>query len=80
MSEYKPNTGKAWIMKPEAKQKRIDKYMTDPKYSWFVSLSDEEKQKRFRYTPAPSMASPSRRVRTARSKSVKRLVSRVSLS
>lgn len=46
MSEFKPNTGKAWIMKPEAKQKRIDKYMTDPKYSWFVSLSDEEKQQK----------------------------------
>lgn len=43
MSEFKPNTGKAWIMKPEAKQKRMDKMMT---YDWFPSLSDEEKQQK----------------------------------
>ena len=41
MSDFKPNTGKAWQTKPERKQKDMERLMA---FDWFQGLSDAEKQ------------------------------------
>ena len=40
MSEYKPNTGKAWATKAEKKQKEMERLM---EFDWFQGLSEDEK-------------------------------------
>ena len=40
MSDFKPNTGKAWATKPERKRNEMERLMT---FEWFQGLSEEEK-------------------------------------
>ncbi len=43
MSNFKPNTGKAWQTKPERKQEDMERLMA---FEWFQGLSDAEKQQK----------------------------------